>query len=95
MVRLVSASKERCSITFQVVNLPNIELYRDTVAYNRPERKTARIYAEEYGVVFDDFDFDARRTWRFATAEMAATVRLFTTSISSIRSRAALSKIED
>ena len=55
----VSLYKKGVQSPFQVVNLPNIELYRDTVAYNPTlNNKPRGIYAEEYGVVFDDFDFD-------------------------------------
>ena len=44
---------------FQVLNLANVELYKDTLTHN-PETsaKPRGLYAEEYGFVFDDFDFD-------------------------------------
>lgn len=44
---------------FQVLHLPNLELYKDTAAYS-PETsaKPRGIYAEEYTFVFEDFDFD-------------------------------------
>ena len=44
---------------FQTLSLPNIEIYRDTLAHN-PETsaKPRGLYAEEYGFIFDDFDFD-------------------------------------
>jgi hypothetical protein len=55
----VSLYKKGAQTPVQVLNLPNIELYKDTVAYNPIMNKKPRgIYAEEYGVVFDDFDFD-------------------------------------
>lgn len=44
---------------FQVLNLPNVELYRDTLAHNpQISEKRRGLYAEEYGFVFDDFNFD-------------------------------------
>jgi hypothetical protein len=59
---LVSLYKKGVKSTFQVLSLPNIELYKDTIAYNPEVNKKPRgIYAEEYGVVFDDFDFDGRQ----------------------------------
>jgi hypothetical protein len=55
----VSLYKKGGHSPVQVLNLPNIELYKDTAAYNPAINKTPRgIYAEEYSVVFDDFDFD-------------------------------------
>ena len=58
----VSLYKKGVQSTFQVLHLPNIELYKDTVAYNPTMNKKARgIYAEEYSVVFDDFDFDGKQ----------------------------------
>lgn len=46
---------------FQVLRLPNVELYKDTAAYS-PETsaKPRGLYAEEYTFVFDDFNFDGR-----------------------------------
>jgi hypothetical protein len=42
--------------------LPNIEIYKDTAAFNPQINKKARgIYEEEYGVIFDDFNFDGRQ----------------------------------
>lgn len=56
---LVSLYKKGVRSPVQILSLPNIELYRDTVAYNPTMNKKPRgIYAEEYSVVFDDFDFD-------------------------------------
>jgi hypothetical protein len=46
---------------FQVMRLPNVELYKDTAAFS-PETsgKPRGLYAEEYSFVFDDFNFDGR-----------------------------------
>lgn len=58
----VSLHKKGVKSAFQVLSLPNIELYKDTVTYNPEVNKNQRgIYAEEYGVVFDDFDFDGKQ----------------------------------
>jgi hypothetical protein len=58
----VSLYKKGVQSAFQVLSLPNIELYKDTAAYNPEINKNRRgIYAEEYSVVFDDFDFDGKQ----------------------------------
>jgi hypothetical protein len=46
---------------FQILRLPNVELYKDTAAFG-PETsgKPRGLYAEEYSFVFDDFNFDGR-----------------------------------
>jgi hypothetical protein len=55
----VSISRKGVRKPFQVLTLENVELYTDTLAYN-PEtsEKPRGLYAEEYSVVFDDFDFN-------------------------------------
>ncbi|HYN84899.1 MAG TPA: hypothetical protein VER32_06585 [Pyrinomonadaceae bacterium] len=46
---------------FQVLRLPNVELYRDTLSHHpRLSDRARALYAEEYGFVFDDFNFDGR-----------------------------------
>src|ERR1044071_3774470 len=55
----VSLYRKGAKTPFQVLRLPNLQLYRDTAAYS-PETsaKPRGIYAEEYTFVFEDFDFD-------------------------------------
>jgi hypothetical protein len=44
---------------FQTLRLPNVEIYRETLAHNpQTSEKPRGLYAEEYGFVFDDFNFD-------------------------------------
>lgn len=46
---------------FQVLRLPNLWLERETVAHGPVAGAPPRaLYAEEYGLVFDDFNFDGR-----------------------------------
>ncbi|HYE15267.1 MAG TPA: hypothetical protein VD968_12545 [Pyrinomonadaceae bacterium] len=47
---------------FQVINLPNIEVYEESLAYDaETEAAPRRLYEEEYSFVFDDFNFDGRQ----------------------------------
>jgi hypothetical protein len=57
----VSIFKKGAGTPFQVLSLPNVEIYNDTVAYN-PEINANRrgLYAEEYSFIADDFNFDGR-----------------------------------
>ena len=58
----ISLYKKGIQSPFQVLNLPNIELYKDTATHNPTiDRKPRGIYAEEYSIVFDDFNFDGRQ----------------------------------
>ena len=58
----VSLYKKHAESPFQVLHLPNIELYKDTAAFNpQTSEKPRGIYAEEYSVVFDDFNFDGKQ----------------------------------
>lgn len=44
---------------FQVINISHVEIYRDAIAYNpKINAKPRGIYAEEYSIVFEDFNFD-------------------------------------
>jgi hypothetical protein len=48
--------------SFQVINLPNVEIYKDALAYNpKTSVKPRGLYEEEYSFIFDDFDFDGRQ----------------------------------
>jgi hypothetical protein len=58
----VSLYKKGDRLPFQILRLKNIEFYKDTLAYNPALNKNPRLlYEEEYGVVFDDFDFDGKQ----------------------------------
>ncbi|HEX6622916.1 MAG TPA: hypothetical protein VF064_04340 [Pyrinomonadaceae bacterium] len=55
----VSFYRKGAKTPFQTLRLPNVEIYRETLAHNpQTSAKPRRLYAEEYGFVFDDFDFD-------------------------------------
>jgi hypothetical protein len=57
----VSLFRKGSKSPFQILRLPNVELYKDTAAFS-PEtsEKPRGLYAEEYSFVFDDFNFDGR-----------------------------------
>lgn len=58
----ISLYRKRAKSPFQVLHLSDVELYRDTIAYNpKLTSKQRRLYGEEYGFVFDDFDFDGHQ----------------------------------
>jgi hypothetical protein len=43
----------------QTITLPNIEIYEDAISFNPKINHTPRgVYAEEYSIVFEDFNFD-------------------------------------
>jgi len=45
----------------QVFNLPNVEFFRDEIAYNPETSQTPRgVYDNEHGLIFGDFNFDGR-----------------------------------
>lgn len=44
---------------FQIINMPNVLVYKDSIAYNpKINAKPRRLYEEEYSLVFEDFNFD-------------------------------------
>jgi hypothetical protein len=44
---------------FQIINMPNALVYKDSIAYNpKINAKPRGLYAEEYSLVFEDFNFD-------------------------------------
>jgi len=54
----ISLYKKGAKSPFQFLDLPNVQIYKDTIAYNPPINKPRRIYAEEYSFVLEDFNFD-------------------------------------
>jgi hypothetical protein len=53
--------KQGAATAFQVLDLPSIEITRDTVAYSpRVNAKKRGMYAEEYSFIVEDFNFDGR-----------------------------------
>jgi hypothetical protein len=55
----VSFYRKGARAAFQTLRLPNVEIDRETLAHNpRTSAQPRGLYAEEYGFVFDDFDFD-------------------------------------
>lgn len=56
----VAISRKGAQSAFQTLRLPNVELYRASLAHGAETDAAAprRLYAEEYGFVFDDFNFD-------------------------------------
>lgn len=55
----VSIYRKGARTPFQTLRLPNVEIYRQTIAHGAETSTTPRqLYAEEYGFVFDDFNFD-------------------------------------
>jgi len=55
----VSFYRKGAKTPFQILRLPNVEIHRETLAHNPQTSATPRgLYAEEYGFVFDDFNFD-------------------------------------
>jgi hypothetical protein len=57
----VSLYRKGAKSPFQVLRLPNVEIYKDTIAYNpKINEKPRGLYEEEYSFVFQDFDFDGR-----------------------------------
>ena len=55
----VNLYRKGAKTPFQVLRMPNVEIYRDTLAHNPSMSEKPRgLYAEEYGFVFDDFNFD-------------------------------------
>ena len=55
----VSFYRKGAKTPFQILRLPNVEIYRETPAHNpQTSAPPRRLYAEEYGFVFDDFNFD-------------------------------------
>jgi hypothetical protein len=60
-VARVSIYRKSAQSPFQVISLPNVEIYKDTIAYNpRLNPKPRAVYEEEYSFVFEDFNFDGR-----------------------------------
>jgi hypothetical protein len=58
----ISLYRKQAKSPFQVLHLSDVELYRDTIAYNsKLTSKPRQLYGEEYGFVFDDFDFDGHQ----------------------------------
>jgi hypothetical protein len=58
-VASVSIYRKGARSPFQVLNLPNVEIYKDTAAYNpKMNPKLRAPYEEEYSFVFEDFNFD-------------------------------------
>jgi hypothetical protein len=57
----ISLYHKGASSPFQVLHLPNTEIYKDTIAYN-PKISTKRrgLYDDEYSFVFEDFNFDGK-----------------------------------
>jgi hypothetical protein len=46
---------------FQVLSLPNIQIYRDQIAYNPAvDQKSRELYNDEYSFIFGDFNFDGQ-----------------------------------
>lgn len=46
---------------FQVLRMSNVELYRDTLSHHPKVNERGRaLYGDEYGFIFDDFNFDGR-----------------------------------
>lgn len=57
----VSVSRKGAGVPLQVLSLPNVEIYRDTVAHNpQMSTKPRELYAEEYSFIADDFNFDGK-----------------------------------
>ena len=55
----VSVYRKGARSPFQTLNLPNVEIYKETLAYgSQTDAAPRKLYAEEYGFVFDDFNFD-------------------------------------
>ena len=58
----VSLYRKRASQPFQVLILPSVTIYKDSIAYNpQTSEKSRGLYEEEYSIVFDDFNFDGRQ----------------------------------
>lgn len=57
----VALTRKGARAPFQTLRLENVEIYKDTVAYNSRGGKHRGLYSEEYGVVFEDFDFDGEQ----------------------------------
>jgi hypothetical protein len=57
----VSIQRKGETSPFQVLNLPSIDIYRDTVAYNpQLAGRPRELYGDEPSFVFEDFNFDGR-----------------------------------
>lgn len=57
----VSLYRKGSKSAFQVLRLPEIWLDKKTVAHNpKINEEPRQLYAEEYAIVFDDFNFDGR-----------------------------------
>jgi hypothetical protein len=57
----VSLYRKGSKRPFQVLRLPNLWLNRETAAHGPETAEPPRgLYAEEYGLVFEDFNFDGR-----------------------------------
>jgi len=55
----VEVYRKGAAAPFQVLSMPNVEVYRDTVEHNEETgSKPRRVYAEEYSFVGGDFNFD-------------------------------------
>jgi hypothetical protein len=55
----ISIYRKGAEFPFQVLNLRNVEVYKDTIAHNpKINTKPRGLYEEEYSFVFEDFNFD-------------------------------------
>ena len=58
----ISINRKGADSPFQVLNLRNVEIYKDTIAHNaKLDTKPRELYEEEYSFVFEDFDFDGNQ----------------------------------
>jgi hypothetical protein len=55
----ISIYRKGANSAMQILTLPNVEIYKDTIAYSaKTSEKPRGVYAEEYSFIFDDFNFD-------------------------------------
>jgi hypothetical protein len=58
----ISIYRKGAKFPFQVLNLSNVEVYKDTIVYDPETNEKPRLlYEEEYSFVFDDFNFDGNK----------------------------------
>jgi hypothetical protein len=55
----VSIYRKGAKSPFQVLNLPNVEVYKDQMAYNsEASGEPRKLYDDEYSFIFGDYNFD-------------------------------------